>query len=207
MVSQKRRSGFTLIELLVVVSIISLLIAILLPALGKGREQARQSFCASNLRSLGQLFHVYADQFNNTAPARPATFAGVGGGGVYGAFYASQQLLNLDHRSLKIFACPSDTSTVRLYPADSSPATTYNDATGVVTGAGTGLGVALPYGLQPTDLVRISYGINSNMTIRRRLMGRTPACFRSDLASTSIRWRRSCTARAVGSIRAAGRGR
>jgi prepilin-type N-terminal cleavage/methylation domain-containing protein len=47
----KRFRGFTLIELLVVVAIISVLIAILLPSLGRVKETARRTVCASNLRS------------------------------------------------------------------------------------------------------------------------------------------------------------
>lgn len=57
-----RKKAFTLIELLVVVAIIALLIAILLPSLGRAREMARRSMCASNLRQLGLALNTYAQE-------------------------------------------------------------------------------------------------------------------------------------------------
>ncbi len=52
--------GFTLIELLVVVSLISLLLGLLLPALGRARSMARQTVCQNRLRQWGLAFELYA---------------------------------------------------------------------------------------------------------------------------------------------------
>ncbi len=55
--------GFTIIELLVVISIIALLIGILLPAVGKARDNARVSVSKSNLRQMGVAMHSYASDW------------------------------------------------------------------------------------------------------------------------------------------------
>jgi len=57
-----RIRAFTLIELLVVISIISMLMAIMLPCLGYARERAKRVACMANLRSIGQGIHVYANE-------------------------------------------------------------------------------------------------------------------------------------------------
>ncbi len=52
--------GFSIVELLVVMAIIALLLALVLPALGGGREAARVAICASNLRQIGVANRAYA---------------------------------------------------------------------------------------------------------------------------------------------------
>jgi prepilin-type N-terminal cleavage/methylation domain-containing protein/prepilin-type processing-associated H-X9-DG protein len=64
----KKRNGFTLVELLVVIGIISVLIAMLLPALNKAREQAKKIQCMSNMRQIGQAMAMYTNQFKGTIP-------------------------------------------------------------------------------------------------------------------------------------------
>ncbi|MHC5003709.1 MAG: type II secretion system protein [Planctomycetota bacterium] len=56
--------AFTIVELLVVVSIIALLIGILLPAIGKARDQAKLTQSQSNLRNLGVAHNTYAGEWN-----------------------------------------------------------------------------------------------------------------------------------------------
>lgn len=52
--------GFTMIEILIVLAIISMMIALLMPALTSAKERAKMIQCASNLRQIGQALHIYA---------------------------------------------------------------------------------------------------------------------------------------------------
>jgi prepilin-type N-terminal cleavage/methylation domain-containing protein/prepilin-type processing-associated H-X9-DG protein len=58
-----KRRGFTLIELLVVVAIIALLIAILLPALGRARSLANTTRCLANVRGMGSATNLYVSDW------------------------------------------------------------------------------------------------------------------------------------------------
>ena len=100
------KRGFTLIELLVVIAIVALLMAILLPALRKAREQAMDAICRSNLRQIGLGAELYAEDYDSCIPRSKSS-------GPYGAWYQlfmpylAQRPVNNDYRTVKIYRCPS----------------------------------------------------------------------------------------------------
>jgi prepilin-type N-terminal cleavage/methylation domain-containing protein/prepilin-type processing-associated H-X9-DG protein len=63
-----RTRAFTLIELLVVVAIIAVLIAILLPSLGKAKFRAKATACAANMKMMGMGVATYAAEWNDAIP-------------------------------------------------------------------------------------------------------------------------------------------
>lgn len=66
--SSGRTRGFTLVELLVVIGIIALLVSILMPTLSRAKIQANTAKCLSNLRQIGQAFHLYANDHKDAWP-------------------------------------------------------------------------------------------------------------------------------------------
>lgn len=113
------RHGFTLVELLVVIAIISILAAMLLPALSNARESAKRATCVNNLRQIGQAIYLYAQDFEGKTPRGPdgrfyclwgavssGTDVPTGLGLLVSQGYISQN-------NAKIFYCPSVPLTVQ----------------------------------------------------------------------------------------------
>jgi len=100
MKNTSHRRGFTLIELLVVISIISLLIAILLPALASARENAHRIACASNIRQFGAAAASYDVDFYYLPPSN----------GSWATVHPAVMLRDQYGVTAKLITCPSMSS-------------------------------------------------------------------------------------------------
>lgn len=113
--TKRNNKAFTLIELLVVISIIALLIAILLPALGAARRSARSTQCLSRMRSLGIATMAYVTENKGLLPPGdngPANDPMVGGGlgdGRYYTGYLEDYLEVSDDQNTDFYLCPDST--------------------------------------------------------------------------------------------------
>ena len=101
------KKAFTLIELLVVVSIISVLVSLLLPALGAAREQAKAVICMSNLTQYGKAFLYYADDNNGfLAPSCQADGGQPWWWNLMAPYLKGGDTINYGFS--EIYSCPSD---------------------------------------------------------------------------------------------------
>lgn len=105
--------AFTLVELLVVLAIIALLAALLLPALGRAKEEARATVCLGNLHQIGLALQVYVQENNNKMPvmydANPDTNS-VATNALTGAAVTNtiNQVLLAQLGNTNVLRCPSD---------------------------------------------------------------------------------------------------
>jgi prepilin-type N-terminal cleavage/methylation domain-containing protein len=173
-----RASAFTLVELLVVIGIIAVLIAILLPSLGKARDQARRVQCLSNLRQVHIAYVIYAQSYRDQIPL------GYGGSKQYNYLiydlYSSKYILHgllyqagLLKGGPQVFWCPSQTH----------PDFEFNTPTNPwpPTSGGTGLNTRTNYGTRPMNGTNWGGG-NPPQPMPRLTKMKSLAIF-SDLAS------------------------
>ncbi len=115
--SYRFAGGFTLIELLVVIAVISLLMAMLLPALDAARRLARRTVCQSNLRQIAIGWELYLDNWDGAFCQRPNinhVFGGCKGTGYLDPNRPLNQYVGLPtvietEKGAKLFRCPADT--------------------------------------------------------------------------------------------------
>src|SRR5262245_33024380 len=119
--------AFTLVELLVVIAIIAILASMLLPALSRAKAKGQQILCLNNYRQLQLCWLMYVADNNDALPPNATLSTGNREGfiatrdtWINGNAFTDPTSTNIENgvlfpynRSVKIYKCPSDRSTVR----------------------------------------------------------------------------------------------
>ncbi len=124
------RDAFTLIELLVVIAIIAILASLLLPALSKAKQKGQAVACINNLKQLQLCWQMYVDDNYDVMPPSNTIFTGatshrdIEPSWAVGDAVRDTTTTNLQrgvlfpyNKTVGIYRCPGDKSTVENHPA------------------------------------------------------------------------------------------
>lgn len=136
----RRIHKFTIIELLVVISIITILAALLMPALKSAREKTKQIACISNLKQIGTGLASYATDYNDFLPViirsdgsiKDCDTAYLRASSAYSGWIGYGALYDLDYiGNGRILYCPADKN--RVYGQTNSLGSSYSASTNLVS--------------------------------------------------------------------------
>ena len=127
----RKGKGFTLIELLVVIAILTLLMAILLPAIQRVRKQAKAVACQSNLRQWGVVFSMYTEDNDGKLPHIPhfTLIADLTWPYIFRPYYSDSNDLLLCPTATRSELRPDDTGPVDLFGQIGSKSTAWKIVT------------------------------------------------------------------------------
>ncbi len=143
--AQALKKGFTLIELLVVIAIIAILAAILFPAFGRVRENARRASCESNMKQIGLAIHQYVQDYDE----KMLTYARK-----VGALNVEWQSQIYPYtKNEQVFECPSNPSSTLAENSNNAIVTAMSGApsSGIIVHY---VGIVISTGIDPWDCTK-----------------------------------------------------
>jgi prepilin-type processing-associated H-X9-DG protein len=108
--SHDRRVAFTMTDLIVLLAVVALLVALVLPALGRAKAKSRKISCTCNLKQVGLSFRLFATDHSDAFPMNVSTNKGGSKEFTNAAeLFRHYQSMSNELSTPKVLACPADT--------------------------------------------------------------------------------------------------